>query len=411
MLDRLPDAGLLAVLTACIGLTACASVEPYQRPEPGLGVAERAEIYARKSVQGGAWNGYQVGGRPLMRIPRAYSSVYADYFEASGDTVSAAEARRASSFAYAGLAAGLGGVLIGVLANGPEAPVGAPFWAGAGTGLLSEVVLIEWGRRRHFVPAVEGFNRRLRDDLGLDEEQLVTAEALKKGPRWVPGTNYVGMQALLSGASTYDLADYYDRPWLSPDRNGWPESWAPLLPLQFSVGRRFEKNVIVEFRAAAMPRGKTGLWYPDGTPARIQNTWAFSYGLMPAFPLASFRSKGEDLARLYVGFELGMGWLMSKASAYSANGAELGSYYLRASAVQIQPLVRLQSPSPWRQLDFTMDLGYRFLRFGGIQVQDASGTFAGRPSPEQTLRGTEAAIDLSGPFLAVGLEWSLLGAP
>jgi hypothetical protein len=69
------------------------------------------------------------------------------------------------------------------------------------------------------------------------------------------------------------------------------------------------------------------------------------------------------------------------------------------------PLIRYQGPlfPGFRYVDVGWELGYRMERFTNIQVISANGYYAGRPSPDQTLRGTPSALDFSGPFINASL--------
>lgn len=375
---------------------ACSTTPPYVRPAQPLSPEARQGLYQEKSIVYDWWTGYQAGsGIPSGGASGglSYNSRLGGYMEASGDTISAARARQAEAFSMAGLAVGLGGVLAGSLAYPPTRENLGPFLGVVGAGLAGEIVLLEWGRRRHVDPAVRSFNAFLRRDLGLPEGLTVTVASAPL---------QVGLYGGFGGAwtveSTYDREDYYQLPGTN---NDWPSSHAVEPELDLILGWKFPGHAALEGRFSGQVRDSYGRYRSDGRPAWESSVGAVSVGLMPAYVLPLGRTRGGNPIELMFGCELAWAQLMMAVRRYDVAGQLLGAYWVRTPSVAVVPRIRwLAGISFWKNWGLGIELGYRILRFESLMVTDATGVFAGRSSPDTTLRGTQSGVDFSGPIVS-----------
>jgi hypothetical protein len=154
----------------CLCLSGCATVEPipYQKPAPDASLQQREELYAQYRTEGGWEGGLTIGGKYPVIHHGAYET-FARYFDASGDTVSAARCRHGGIYRYWGYAAVTGFVAgeAALLDTHPGTPSSALAEVAAFTGGISFLVMQAWSRYYNFAGAQRSFNAYLKRDLGL----------------------------------------------------------------------------------------------------------------------------------------------------------------------------------------------------------------------------------------------------
>jgi hypothetical protein len=142
--------------------------EPFPGPPVSAGLDERQVLYQRFSVQKHWWRGLTVGGKKPGAFPDQQSA-FRRYFEASGDQEAAREVYQAQVYYWTGLGVAAAAIL-GGLAQPRDAhnTFSAATYNCIGAGLGANLVFHLWGKKWHFEPAIEHFNRHLREQLGLN---------------------------------------------------------------------------------------------------------------------------------------------------------------------------------------------------------------------------------------------------
>ena len=151
-------------------LPACTPLKPYHTPPSDVSLEERQCIYDQFNLSWGYWKGPLIGSRRASATPGRFER----YMRESGDAASAEEVKKAEAYRWSALVAGFGGVALAyfIPGTGPEPEPLSQFATRIGPyllgGLCVEMVILEFGRRRHILPAIDSFNGYLKRDLGLD---------------------------------------------------------------------------------------------------------------------------------------------------------------------------------------------------------------------------------------------------
>jgi hypothetical protein len=395
---------LLPLLALSVG---CAEISPYKSPAKGLSIGQRKEIYEAQAVSFNWWNGYRVGGQaPGLTGPAGMERYYRD----SGDPGAATLAGEGEPYRWLGLAAGLGGLVAAeaLSKNGDIVSSAAPL-AALGAGLGLEILSVTWGNERYAIPAAKSFNAFLKTDLELGD-----ADVKGLGPE--PGTQPAGppssalygyIDAGFTSISNYDLADYFEIPGASNATNAWPSSQYIDEEIGLGLGYMFKNRFTSELRFDYLDRGVPGRYGTGSNGAQIPDEVAhivgFDLWLVPGYTFKPFNNPLE----IFVGAQLGGGFLMAKGFREDSSGNVLGNYYLREPDFSGGPCVRFQFPTG-RWGGVGMDCGYRWEKFSDIPVSNSDGIYAGRTSPDPTLRGSDAFLDFSGPYLNLYLLFGQL---
>jgi hypothetical protein len=395
---------LLPIAFGCAHL----APKPYVKPPATATLEERQKFYDRHRIGHDAWTGFDVGGGPFVANGWSEAGRFARYFARCGDAADAAALlRQGSNGAYAlgsGLLGAAGFIAI-TASNGFN--MAAPWpWLAFGGGLSGEIFLVRRDEKRLLVPAARAFNRYLAQELGLSG--LPDDPGAAGAPRGLsPTASYYGyLGAGLTLISTYDIQDYYLIP--GSTNNRWPFAEDADLQWEAGAGMVRPNGTTLELRFEDVNRGHLGRYYTKSngakTPAEALNPLrAMDLGLIPGYTFVLHETYRGQQYKLFAGCQVGAAYLMAEGTKGTSTGAILGHYQLEDWAFAGGPVLRFQGPMlpGFRFGDFGYELGYRMERFTNIQVTGANGYYAGRPSPDQTLRGTPSALDFSGPFMNV----------
>ena len=379
-------------------------------PAKSASLEERQKFYDRHRIGYDAWTGFDVGGRPFVAGGWSEAGRFARYFARCGDDADAAAVLRDGDTGAAALGSGLLGAagFIAITAlNGFNMATPWP-WMAFGGGLSGEIFLLKSDEKRHLQPAARAFNRYLAQDLGLTGLTDDPGSASAPGGLSPTASYYGYLGAGLSLISTYDVQDYYLIP--GSTKNNWPISEETDLQWNAGVGMVCPNGASLELRCGQVDRGGAGRYYTksDGskTPAEaLGPLLATDLGLVPGYTFVLHETYQGQQFKLFAGCQISAAYLTAQGTKGTTTGATLGTYQLADWAPAGGPILRFEGPMfpGFRFGDFGYEMGYRIERFTGIQVYGADGFYAGRPSPDQTLRGTPSALDFSGPFVNVTL--------
>jgi hypothetical protein len=404
--------GLAARTLACLFLFGCATVGPYSRPQAGTPLTEREKIYLEHRVSFEPISGVFKG----TKMPTGYwgRRSFEDYYADSGDTEAAAILRGGTP---SGVGAGLlyvGGLtcLIGLLLS-PGGSVAIPLLlAGFGGGVTGSMVLTSQSKGDYILPAADHFDAYLRNDLGLAGDPSVPGPSAEGAPLFAEPSPkavtewYGSLGAGMTGISTYDLANYF----LSPGDSSWSRS-TDAEP-QIDVGAGFVRpgGATLELRFDYLDRGQHGLFYAAHgscgceTPAQVLQMNSLDLALVPGYTFTLARYPHGERVEGFAGFMAGPALLLAEGTQETSGGSTIGTYDLQSSALVWGPILRVQAASS-RHGTVGVEFGYRVEKFSGMVVQDAWGSYAGRPSPDQTLNSAPAYLDFSGPFVNLNIQF------
>jgi hypothetical protein len=383
---------LLVLLPLALG--ACAHLEPVPPATPGRTAEEKAALYQRFHVQKDINGTYHIQGR-------AFSSLWAlrALQEADPDSVPPQDG---SLFRWRDLA--WAGALIGSTAWYIQShPVSGSIPSDYGLSTLAfNVSFLGWifdgidRMQRSADQRIQAWDRALAHSLeqpetAWEQDQRRYVDRL---PGWKLGLGY---------SSTYRSgADYQD--YFSPSPPGYlnfrySDPWTE--GVQASVGYGFASAWSLELEAEGVGQRDSGvIWglnkhtedmeqYVYQSSLRVGRAWDWRVGGPTDLSLMPFAG-------------LGLGWMRGTATERDVAGTLIGSSVLRSTAPA--GLVGLRGAVSWApHIAYTLEAGYRWLRFDYGVVTEASGTYIGQQSPELSHHNTQAFWDHSGPFLKVGI--------
>jgi hypothetical protein len=345
-------------------------------------------------VEGSFMQGYRVD-RQSVSLPEL-----AEHLSHSPSPKAVTKAGTWSRYQLAGLAV-MALSLIPATRNPPDQTVFLGVFAlGLGLPTLGAYFSLE--------PASALHNDYLRKDLGLPPDTLVsnpltgTAGAeglyatLSMGPRWI---------------SNDDLEDYFNIPGASYSSNQWPDERSLSGSFKMGVGYVWPSGLSLEGQVGLVDRGEHGKYYTqaDGslTPGEVARMVSLSLEVSPGLTLQGAPLIFDQSSSFFFGWDIGLDYLMVRRRREGYLRDYLGDYFLRQPTLGQGPRLRVLMPfNP--KLGLGLELGYHWERYYNIHVQDGSGVFAGRCSPDLGLRGNGASLDFSGPFLNLVLSFGRL---
>jgi hypothetical protein len=402
---------LLTCLSFSFGCAAW-SPKPYVKPPATATLEERQKIYDTHCVTFDPWLGYEVGGKtPLFRSWGIYEG-YARYYAKSGDEASAATVRLAKPNETYALASGLLGVAGSAAlfaANGFNLMTAWP-WVTLGAGYSGEIFFLKRGERQQGRAAALSFDRYLAQDLGLPA--LPTDLRYRGAPLYLSGTpvsahyGYFGIG--LASISDYDVQDYFTIP---GGNNHWTSPSYVAEQFCTGAGTVLPDGATLELRNSFVARGPLGRWFKDSggnnIPNKTLDSSSLDLQLIPGYTWILHQGPHGEQFQVFLGCGVGLGNLQARGVQGNPAGQTLGTYELEGWGFSGGPILRLQVPAiPFaRFMDTGIEIGYRVEQFNSLQVTASDGSYAGRSSPDLTLRGTPSALDFSGPFVNLTYEY------
>ena len=372
----------------CFGLSACASLPPpYVSMPQGSSEEERILQLQVHGVEGSFMQGYRVD-RQSVSLPEL-----AEHLSHSPSPEAAAQAATWSRYQVAGLAT-LALSLIPALRNPPDQPLFLSVFA---LGLSLPTI----GAYFSLEPASTLHNDYLRKDLGLPPDTPVSNP--------LTGTaSAEGLYAIMSVGSRWisndDLEDYFNIPGASYDSNQWPDERSLGGSFKMGMGYVGSSGLSLEGQVGLLDRGEHGKYYTQAngelTPGEVARLVSLSVELSPGVTLQGPPLIFDQSSSFFLGWDIGLDYLMARRRREGFLRHDLGDYFLRQPTLGQGPRLRVLMPfNP--KLGLGLELGYHWERYYNIHVQDPSGVFTGRTSPDLGLRGNGATLDYSGPFLNV----------
>ena len=342
-------------------------------------------------VEGGFVQGYRVD-RQSVSLPEL-----AEHLSHSPSPEAVAMAGTWSRYQLAGLAV-MALSLIPATRTPPDQPLFlSVFVLGLGLPTLGAYFSLE--------PAATLHNDFLRKDLGLPPDTVVsnplTATASAEGL-------YALMSAGSRSIAEDDLRDYFYTPGAG---DPWPDANGLGGAFKMGLGCVASSGFSLEGLLGFLDRGEHGQYYTqangDRTPAEVIRLVSLSLELSPGVTLQGPPLLFDQSSSFFLGWDIGLDYLMARRRRENIQRDGLGDYSLRQPTLGQGPRLRLTLPFNPR-LGMGLELGYHWERYYNIHVEDPSGAFAGRPSPDLGLRGNGALLDFSGPFLNLTLSFGRL---
>lgn len=382
-------------LVLCLSLGACASLPPPYVPMPqGSSVEERVLQLQVHGVEGSFMKGYRVD-RQSVSLPEL-----AEHLGHSPSPEAVAKAGTWSRYQLAGLAT-MALSLIPALRTPSDQPLFLTLFAvGLSLPTLGAYFSLE--------PASTLHNDYLRKDLGLPPDTPVSNP--------LTGTaSAEGLYAIMSIGSRWisndDLEDYFNDPNAPYASNQWPDERGLGGTFRMGAGMVGRSGLTLEALAGLVDRGEQGKYYTQAsgerTPAEVARLVSLSLELSPGMTWQGATLLFDQSSSIFLGWDIGLDVLMARRRREGPLRDYLGDYFLRQPTLGQGPRLRMMIPfNP--KLGLGIELGFHWERYYNIHVQDPSGAFAGRPSPDLGLRGNGAVLDYSGPFLNLVLGFGRL---
>lgn len=266
---------------------------------------------------------------------------------------------------------------------------GAPdaTWAGLGAAgfLLGAGIDYAWTMpQRH--KAAKQFNADLTGALGLEPSDAFPVEDAPSDPAGFSFSVGSGYRSL----GLEDARDYFGGPaWVSKvyrhETSQMALSW---------VGRR---GWGADLRSTLVNR-RDDYTYGNGAQQSIGLS-SLELTVGPSLSLQVFRRSDVSLS---LGMDVGYAWLHGTDRIADAGDSELGQETFQSQTLCGGPHLRFRRPV-LSFMALALDLSYRWERFDGVDVRQASGTLYGA-TPGHDWKGRPEAWDFSGPQLSFMME-------
>ena len=372
-------------------LGACVSYKPYPGAPAVSNPTANAELYRQYSIQRDSSGVYRAQGRTIS--PEFYmTQVQPTWFVRDFK-----EQFRWRDLGWLAALVASGSWQVSTLTNfgqySPDYGISALSLKAVEFGLLTDFL----GRRETSLAKKSlNWNRSLAKDLGQLEPAAWNPMTIKYDdtlPGWKVGLGFSSTR--LSGQ---DYQDYF-----TPSRGiltfRFSDPWTA--GTQLCVGYGFAQSWTLELEEEVVGYRSDGvIWRGSNLNQNMdQIMYQASFRIGRAWDTRMADQYDISLMPL-VG--LGMGWLSGTGSENDANGNLVGSYVERSTSPAAMGGFRI-SISPVPHYSYTLETGYRWLRFDYLVVTEGKGVFAGRSSPDLTIRGAQGSWDCSGPFIKIGL--------